>query len=977
MANPRGIFTLKGIVTQKILGESVPLDEVFITTIGNTPIGPNVGYFYGGSVPSPMPDPGSKSIVGKIDFSADTASRVPTADLTDIGYSFSGNLPNRTDLYIIGGRIGVPGALGDGCQKLTFASNTISPVPGGSLSAASYQSASVYNGGISGYMVGGSNPSFTSEIQKFEYASETASTITDQIPVARNRMASIGSVDAGYIFGGNPGSTSEFIKFEYSTESISPIPARTPGGSAANPYAQDGGGVSNTTTGYYMPGYFLQSEMSKFTFSTENPSLLPGVGFTPGSGRPSTSGNTTQGYFALPSGPGTSPETTIYKMNYSTDGLSPIPGTSTVAGRREGGGGGPRSFSLPGQLSALPIVNQFKTNITPQPNIGYSLGGTVPAYTNKINKFDMSTETASNPGSTLPQPQGYAGNAASRTDTYLFGGTHSASPYVFADCYTVEYSTETADSIPGANLTAARYGCTSTSSLDAAYTAGGRTPSTVSRMDKMTYSDETTLNVPGGPLSRVDYYMSSFGDQDHGYFGATADVTSNYDRLAYFNDTVANLPGMTLSFTQRGNSAVTGDGFAFIAGGPSGTSTYIERAEFSTETISYTPSANLVKSDNKYMFTFSNNDAGYFAGGDAPTQSTSIDKLTYSTSTTATNPAQLVTGSSTTQGSSPRKYNTSQVLLPTPTPQTANVITPVGPTPSYDFGYTLGGPAYTGNYKINFSDDTFARTSTDLTEDIYGTATHSSSTHGYLTGGRAPSGDYKSYTTKISYADDTMSSGGDYLFGSQYFSGSSTNTTASYIFGGGRDVTPWRYSSTGKYTYSSDSSLLVPTAETEESQQGGAFGNATTGYMLSANPSYLSYKLTYSDETAESNSFIPNSLITTRPTCASSPSGGYVMGGSAGTMVSKTEFSTDSTERIPSADLPTGAQSFSGGMGSTTAGYVCGGYPGIGSTIQKVNFVTSTSSALTPLLDTSEYWRSHVSSKTNHVPGISSAPVIC
>ena len=61
------------------------------------------------------------------------------------------------------------------------------------------------------------------------------------------------------------------------------------------------------------------------------------------------------------------------------------------------------------------------------------------------------------------------------------------------------YSSDTRSAVPGAVLSAARYGLAATGNSTAGYFGGGSGPKTT--MDKVTYSSDTTAAVPGAALS--------------------------------------------------------------------------------------------------------------------------------------------------------------------------------------------------------------------------------------------------------------------------------------------------------------------------------------------------------------------------------------------------------------------------------------------------------------------------------------------
>ena len=72
-----------------------------------------------------------------------------------------------------------------------------------------------------------------------------------------------------------------------------------------------------------------------------------------------------------------------------------------------------------------------------------------------------------------------------------------------------------------------------TGNADAGYFGGG-TPGSHSRMDKITYSNDTTAYIPGANLSSTRYYFSATGNSTHDYFGdGIPGVVAVMDKTTY------------------------------------------------------------------------------------------------------------------------------------------------------------------------------------------------------------------------------------------------------------------------------------------------------------------------------------------------------------------------------------------------------------------------------------------------------------
>ena len=102
---------------------------------------------------------------------------------------------------------------------------------------------------------------------------------------------------------------------------------------------------------------------------------------------------------------------------------------------------------------------------------------------------------------TAPSPSGspvrFSDGAAESPNTGYFGGGF---PGVYSTMDKVTYSTDTTAQVPGAALSAARQALVATGNLTNGYFGGGYNPN-YSTMDKVTYSNDTTAAVPGAALS--------------------------------------------------------------------------------------------------------------------------------------------------------------------------------------------------------------------------------------------------------------------------------------------------------------------------------------------------------------------------------------------------------------------------------------------------------------------------------------------
>jgi hypothetical protein len=155
-------------------------------------------------------------------------------------------------------------------------------------------------------------------------------------------------------------------------------------------------------------------------------------------------------------------------------------------------------------------------------------------------------------------------------------------------------------------------------------------------MDKVTYSSDTTAAVPGAALSAARYYLAATGNSTAGYFGGgDPGPRSTMDKVTYASDTTAAVPGAALSVaryllpqqeTQQQDTLVV----VFL----------VQDQQWIRSLIHQIPQQQFLVqlSAARYgLAATGNSTAGYFGGG-GPGPKTTMDKVTYSSDTTAAVP---------------------------------------------------------------------------------------------------------------------------------------------------------------------------------------------------------------------------------------------------------------------------------------------------------------------------------------------------
>lgn len=305
------------------------------------------------------------------------------------------------------------------------------------------------------------------------------------------------------------------------------------------------------------------------------------------------------------------------------------------------------------------------------------------------------------------------------------------------------------------------------------------------------------------------------------------------------------------------------------------------------------------------------------------------------------------------------------------------------PTPSVwlesaraDNAYVGGGmPGSTIMEKLTYTTNSLSRVpSADLNLE-YGSnaAPISSAGDGYFVGGNAgligntPSIDRRSYVRKLTYATETISTTSNPVAQSPSTNGQgpqgqggASSPNFGYTGGGsggaGGDEKSW----VQKMDFASESWTVLPNLPSAIESQGDALGNEDAGYWCGGSPSIRSMvqKVTYSSDTTSRS---PSSDLPDGGRYfagAGNADAGYLMGrdiagSTAKSTIYKFTYSTQTSSLHPS-NMPTGIGQ-ARGTGNLSKGYASGGYggPSYGdyySTVSQLDYSTGTPSNIGTLV---------------------------
>ena len=960
MADTRGVFRLDRVRTRSVKGTWVSPDQGFASNITAPP---NVGYYAGGQNPSQSP--AIVSTVDKTNFDTDTTAFSPSSNLA-VNHQTHGSFSSVSAGYFGGG--GNPSSPGSSSQvqKLSYFSETTSIAPGSNLTQSRGYPTGCSNT-QNGYFIGGYIfPTAYTTAEKLSFSTDTPYSLPSAVfTTQRYGGASAGNQSVAYFAGGLGPSGNAYDslidKLTYSTDTTARLPDDL---TRRRVYPA---GVGNADAGFFAGGVSYigavpgptatVSDIDKLTYSNEtvaaNPSNLSvarnGIG---------SAGNTTSGYFG---GGNPGPVATMDKITLSTGSVSAVPGAALSLPRYILAGASPRSNAFP-TTGFLGNTQNLKGQ--PTFNFGYFMGGEPgPGPHSYAQKLDYSTETVGhvNPANlSIARSQG--GQTQNKTHGFMGGGFNPPLYYNRMDKTT--FASDTTVAVPGGALTAGRAYVTAAGNQNFGYFAGGSQPSVggvYTGYDKMTYASDTTAQLPGAFMtSPKGNAGSAAGNQSRGYHGGgNPGPNSIIDKLTYNTETSSRVTTADLSISTYNRGATGNADKGYWAGGVPNVST-VEVLDYSTETRAVLPSSPLTQPRYSIGAT-GNSENGYFGGGTNGTPEYSlVDKINYSNNTMVRVPQADLLENAWGQGG----FSSMANGLPQPRPETPTLNTsiPTGTVPNTAYfagGNTPGGTGLNTIDKFDFTTETRLPFTNTLSIARGSSATGTSDTAGYVCTGYSypPYVDY-SRVDKITYATDNVAPvpSANIQINRQSASGAS-NSTATYIAGGN---TPGgaNNDTVEKLTFSDDTTVALPGAVLSADRPNTrSTASLDALYVIAGGPGPSPKssvdKMKFSTETTfEVPSSALNgtrySLLTAGNTTSGYTAGGLRYTGSYVPLsdINKITYSTDTAQLIGASLSRT---VYNGGStGNATRAYFAGGVSTV-STVDKLDYVTETTSLITPL----------------------------
>jgi hypothetical protein len=162
---------------------------------------------------------------------------------------------------------------------------------------------------------------------------------------------------------------------------------------------------------------------------------------------------------------------------------------------------------------------------------------------------------------------------------------------------------------------------------------GGATPTTISTVDRIDFSNDTgTANVRG-PLTSTRYKTAATGNSNYGWFGGGGAIpgpVSIVDRINFSNDSTTAAPRGSLSLSRQYLAATGNSNYGWFGGGAPATER-VDRIDFSNDSGVSLVRGSLNAPNGRYgLAATGNSNYGWFGGGYDNNEVETVDRINFS-----------------------------------------------------------------------------------------------------------------------------------------------------------------------------------------------------------------------------------------------------------------------------------------------------------------------------------------------------------
>lgn len=601
-------------------------DELQESNLKGEVQGPNAGYITMGA--------SNISTINRTDYTTDATFLIP-ATLT-AARAYGSAIGSKTNIYF---STGTSSTVTD---RLTYATETSVRVPGANTINQHYDGACAENAQKTfGYLLMGQNPP-SSNVEKLQYSTETYANVPSAALNSRRHLnGSSGANNSGYAYAGYTGSggVSEIQKTDFTTDTSQVLTTKL-GNSGWGSCA-----TGNSTDGY-TSSVSGNTNVYRLNYATETSSTFSQLPAARSSG--GGAGNQFNGYLSG-GAPDPALKSNVDKMNYATGTTVRLPSTAFLTFAQYGCTANTGFYKNSAYQQQQPTPTLSTSDIPSSPNTAYWAGGIGPSL--KVDKLEYSTDIMARvPGADLSGQHYQMGSTGNTTTGYFAGGVN---PGHLSLVDKLTYSTDTTS--PAPTIPEPNFNSSGVASPAAGYFSGGQpSPTAKNTTFKISFSDDSSVAVPGATMPTGVFYTAATGNSTHGYFGGgrnpglTPINITTLQKLTYSSETFADVPSGALSAARYGHTASGNSEAGYFTAGYSigwfpsnGFVTVVDKISYSTDTRSISPGVGV--EPRGFRAGTGSSSAGYAAGGNTTgPDTTQTEKLTFTTETSTILPGAFL-----------------------------------------------------------------------------------------------------------------------------------------------------------------------------------------------------------------------------------------------------------------------------------------------------------------------------------------------
>jgi hypothetical protein len=800
------------------------------------------GWFAGGSVPA------ATSLVDRIDFANDSpTSASPRGGLTTARW-YMGAVGNANYGWFGGGQTPAPAAVSN-VERIQYSNDSPSAAGArGTFPAANSQMGTSSNP-YYGWFAGGLLPASVSTVLRIDFANDSpvSASIRGPLAVAGGLISGLGNPYYGWFGGGQaaaPAQVSYIQRIDYANDS--PTAATLRGSLSSN--RSNMGSVANYNYGWWGGGYVFPatvvSNVFRMDFASDSPTATAPRGpLTVARQGVRASGNQNYGWFTG----SLNPHSLVDRIDYSNDTVSASPrGFLTTARGGHGATAGiaaypqtPTSYNT--TTGAIAVGNG---------SFGWFAGGqaVVPATVSTIDRIDFSNDspTAASPRGGLSTSKYGMGGSNTANYGWLLAGQGAAT---FSTVERIDYANDSPTSAsPRGPLSATGYTGAAVGNNNYAWSTFGGVSGN-SLIDRIDYSNDNTVSTTRTTLTDSSRFtLGSTTNNNYGWFaggrpGTVAPFFSKIERMDYSNDSSIPIIRGPLTLSKQDLASTGNANYGWFVGGtlfpgvPVTTLqiSSVDRIDYSNDTTTASARGNLSAARTQIRGT-GNANYGWFGGGYGfPSGFSTVFRIDYSNdSPTSSSPRGLLSSNrSASQGVSNYVAQTTNKVA-----QYAYGSSVVGTSGSRTYGWFAGGsnPATPAVFsqvdRLNFSNDTSSTSPRGtLTAARYHSATLSNNNYGWLVGGDPSGPTGLSTVDRIDFGNDTVTATARGLMTrSRAYAGGVSNSNYGWVGGGVGPVVPATYVSSVERVDFSNDSPTSPTVRGPLSVARACSGSSNANY---------------------------------------------------------------------------------------------------------------------------------------------------